>query len=212
MFNVEVFFFMKQIVQFIEDNNISEEEVAKAAHMSLRNFRRQIHSEDRTKTRIVLILADYNHQSIDSIFFDQMYNQPVNLEGLTWTQVQDIMKLIHPELFTDIKRSSKFKNFEYNLKNDMGDRMRFIREVVFSLSQTQFGKYMEVTRNTAKYWDEGQINVDKILKISQRTNISMDFMIRDNYPLTLQTQGMSEALYLAVMTNCVLYRLRNMKQ
>lgn len=203
---------MKQIVQFIEDNSISEEEVAKAAHMSLRNFRRQIHSEDRTQTRIVLILADYNHQSIDSIFFDQMYNQPVNLEGLTWTQVQDIMKLIHPELFTDIKRSSKFKNFEYNLKNDMGDRMRFIREVVFSLSQTQFGKYMEVTRNTAKYWDEGQINVDKILKISQRTNISMDFMIRDNYPLTLQTQGMSEALYLAVMTNCVLYRLRNMKQ
>ena len=203
---------MKQIVQFIEDNNISEEEVAKAAHMSLRNFRRQIHSEDRTQTRIVLILADYNHQSIDSIFFDQMYNQPVNLEGLTWTQVQDIMKLIHPELFTDIKRSSKFKNFEYNLKNDMGDRMRFIREVVFSLSQTQFGKYMEVTRNTAKYWDERQINVDKILKISQRTNISMDFMIRDNYPLTLQTQGMSEALYLAVMTNCVLYRLRNMKQ
>lgn len=203
---------MKQIEQFIEDNNISEEEVAKAAHMSLRNFRRQIHSEDRTQTRIVLILADYNHQSIDSIFFDQMYNQPINLEGLTWNQVQDIMKLIHPELFTDIKRSSKFKNFEYNLKNDMGDRMRFIREVVFSLSQTQFGKYMEVTRNTAKYWDEGQINVDKILKISQRTNISMDFMIRDNYPLTLQTQDMSEALYLAVMTNCVLYRLRNMKQ
>lgn len=203
---------MKQIVQFIEDNNISEEEVAKAAHMSLRNFRRQIHSEDRTQTRIVLILADYNHQSIDSIFFDQMYNQPINLEGLTWNQVQDIMKLIHPELFTDIKRSSKFKNFEYNLKNDMGDRMRFIREVVFSLSQTQFGKYMEVTRNTAKYWDEGQINVDKILKISQRTNISMDFMIRDNNPLTLQTQGMREALYLAVMTNCVLYRLRNMKQ
>lgn len=203
---------MKQIVQFIEDNNISEEEVAKAAHMSLRNFRRQIHSEDRTQTRIVLILADYNHQSIDSIFFDQMYNQPINLEGLTWNQVQDIMKLIHPELFTDIKRSSKFKNFEYNLKNDMGDRMRFIREVVFSLSQTQFGKYMEVTRNTAKYWDEGQINVDKILKISQRTNICMDFMIRDNYPLTLQTQDMSEALYLAVMTNCVLYRLRNMKQ
>ena len=212
MFNVEVFFFMKQIVQFIEDNNISEEEVAKAAHMSLRNFRRQIHSENRTQTRIVLILADYNHQSIDSIFFDQMYNQPVNLEGLTWTQVEDIMKLIHPELFTDIKRSSKFKDFEYNLKNDMGDRMRFVREVVFSLSQTQFGKYMEVTRNTAKYWDEGQINVDKILKISQRTNISMDFMIRDNYPLTLQTQGMSEALHLAVMTNCVLYRLRNMKQ
>lgn len=203
---------MKQIVQFIEDNNISEEEVAKAAHMSLRNFRRQIHSEDRTQTRIVLILADYNHQSIDSIFFDQMYNQPINLEGLTWNQVQDIMKLIHPELFTDIKRSSKFKDFEYNLKNDMGDRMRFIREVVFSLSQTQFGKYMEVTRNTVKYWDEGQINVDKILKISQRTNISMDFMIRDNYPLTLQTQDMSEALYLAVMTNCVLYRLRNMKQ
>ena len=195
---------MKQIVQFIEDNNISEEEVAKAAHMSLRNFRRQIHSENRTQTRIVLILADYNHQSIDSIFFNQMYNQPVNLEGLTWTQVQDIMKLIHPELFTDIKRSSKFKDFEYNLKNDMGDRMRFVREVVFSLSQTQFGKYMEVTRNTAKYWDEGQINVDKILKISQRTNISMDFMIRDNYPLTLQTQGMSEAIHLAVKPNCLL--------
>ena len=91
----------------------------------------------------------------------------------------------------------------------MGDRMRFVREVIFSLSQTKFGEYMDVTRNTSKYWDEGQINVDKILKISIQTNVSMDFIIRDNYPLTLQTQGMSEALYLAVMTSCVLYRLRN---
>lgn len=30
---------MKQIVKYIEDNHISEEEVAQAAHMSLRNFR-----------------------------------------------------------------------------------------------------------------------------------------------------------------------------
>ena len=97
---------MRQIVQFIEDNNISEEEVAKAAHMSLPNFRRQIHSENRTQPRIVLILADYNHQSIDSIFFKHMFNQPINLDGLTNDQVQDIMKLIHPELFADIKRSS----------------------------------------------------------------------------------------------------------
>lgn len=200
---------MKQIVRFIEDNNISEEEVAQAAHMSLRNFRRQIHSEDRTQARIVLLLADKQKQSIDSIFFGQMNNQPINLEGLTIAQIQDIIKLVHPELFTDIKRSKKFKKFDYNLQTDMGDRMRFIREVVFSLSQTQFGKYMEVTRNTSKYWDEGQINVDKIFKISQSTNVSMDFIIRDNYPFTLQTQGMSEALYLAVMTSCVLYRLRN---
>ena len=200
---------MKQIVRFIEDNNISEEEVAQAAHMSLRHFRRQIHSEDRTQARIVLLLADKQNQSIDSIFFGQMNNQPINLEGLTIAQIQDIIKLVHPELFTDIKRSKKFKKFDYNLQTDMGDRMRFIREVVFSLSQTQFGKYMEVTRNTSKYWDEGQINVDKIFKISQSTNVSMDFIIRDNYPFTLQTQGMSEALYLAVMTSCVLYRLRN---
>ena len=200
---------MKQIVRFIEDNNISEEEVAQAAHMSLRNFRRQIHSEDRTQARIVLLLADKQNQSIDSIFFGQMNNQPINLEGLTIAQIQDIIKLVHPELFTDIKRSKKFKKFDYNLQTDMGDRMRFIREVVFSLSQTQFGKYMEVTRNTSKYWDEGQINVDKIFKISQSTNVSMDFIIRDNYPFTLPTQGMSEALYLAVMTSCVLYRLRN---
>ena len=200
---------MKQIIQYIEDNNISEEEVAKAAHMSLRNFRRQIHSENRTQARIVLLLADKQKQSIDSIFFGQMNNQPINLEGLTITQIQDIIKLVHPELFTDIKRSKKFKKFDYNLQTDMGDRMRFIREVVFSLSQTQFGKYMEVTRNTSKYWDEGQINVDKIFKISQSTNVSMDFIIRDNYPFTLQTQGTSEALYLAVMTSCVLYRLRN---
>ena len=200
---------MKQIIQYIEDHNISEEEVAQAAHMSLRNLRRQIHSKNRTQVRIVLLLADKQNQSIDSIFFGQMNNQPINLEGLTITQIQDIIKLVHPELFTDIKRSKKFKKFDYNLQTDMGDRMRFIREVVFSLSQTQFGKYMEVTRNTSKYWDEGQINVDKIFKISQSTNVSMDFIIRDNYPFTLQTQGMSEALYLAVMTSCVLYRLRN---
>lgn len=49
---------MKQIIQYIEDHNISEEEVAQAAHMSLRNLRRQIHSKNRTQVRIVLLLAD----------------------------------------------------------------------------------------------------------------------------------------------------------
>ena len=200
---------MKQIIQYIEDHNISEEEVAQAAHMSLRNLRRQIHSKNRTQVRIVLLLADKQNQSIDSIFFDEMNNQPISLEGLTINQIQDIIKLVHPELFMGVTRSKKIKDYNYNLETDMGDRMRFIREVVFSLSQTEFGKYMEVSRNTSKYWDEGQINVDKIFKISQSTNISMDFIIRDHYPLTLQTQGMSEALYLAVMTSCVLSRLRN---
>lgn len=63
-----------------------------------------------------------------------------------------------------------------------------------------FATFLHFARNTT---------VDKIFKISQSTNISMDFIIRDHYPLTLQTHGMSEALYLAVMTSCVLYRLRN---
>ena len=200
---------MRQIVEYIEKNNISEEEVAKAAHMSIRNFRRQIHSEDRMQAKIVQILADIQHVTIDSIFFKNMINQPLRLDGLNFDQIQDIIKLVHPELFLNVKRSTKFKKSSYNLKTDMGDRMRFIREVVFALSQTKFGDLMEVTRNTAKYWDEGQINVDKILKISQKTNISMDFMIRDNYPFELHTKGMDEALYLAILTNCTLYRLRN---
>ena len=58
---------MKQIVKYIEDNHISEEEVAQAAHMSLRNFRRQIHSKDRMQARIVLLLADKKSQSIDNV-------------------------------------------------------------------------------------------------------------------------------------------------
>lgn len=89
-------FFMKQIIQYIEDHNISEEEVAQAAHMSLRNLRRQIHSKNRTQVRIVLLLADKQNQSIDSIFFDEMNNQPISLEGLTINQIQDIIKLVHP--------------------------------------------------------------------------------------------------------------------
>ena len=80
---------MKQIIQYIEDHNISEEEVAQAAHMSLRNLRRQIHSKNRTQVRIVLLLADKQNQSIDSIFFDEMNNQPISLEGLTLNHIQD---------------------------------------------------------------------------------------------------------------------------
>ena len=69
---------MKQIVQYIEDNHISEEEVAQAAHMSLRNFRRQIQSKDRMQARIVLLLADKKNQSIDSIFLTKcIINQSI---------------------------------------------------------------------------------------------------------------------------------------
>lgn len=105
-------FFMKQIIQYIEDHNISEEEVAQAAHMSLRNLRRQIHSKNRTQVRIVLLLADKQNQSIDSIFFDEMNNQPISLEGLTINQIQDIIKLVHPELFMGVTRSKKIKDYK----------------------------------------------------------------------------------------------------
>ena len=105
---------MKQIIQYIEDHNISEEEVAQAAHMSLRNLRRQIHSKNRTQVRIVLLLADKQNQSIDSIFFDEMNNQPISLEGLTINQIQDIIKLVHPELFMGVTRSKKIKDYNYN--------------------------------------------------------------------------------------------------
>lgn len=103
---------MKQIIQYIEDHNISEEEVAQAAHMSLRNLRRQIHSKNRTQVRIVLLLADKQNQSIDSIFFDEMNNQPISLEGLTINQIQDIIKLVHPELFMGVTRSKKIKDYK----------------------------------------------------------------------------------------------------
>ncbi len=102
---------MKQIVQFIEDNN-SQEEVAKQP-ICLCVILEGKFIPRIVRKRVLCLFLQIIIISPLIRFFDQMYNQPVNLEGLTWTQVQDIMKLIHPELFTDIKRSSKFKNFEY---------------------------------------------------------------------------------------------------
>lgn len=69
---------MKQIVQYIEDNHISEEEVAQAAHMSLRNFRRQIHSKDRMQARIVLLLADKKNSRLILFFLTKcIINQSI---------------------------------------------------------------------------------------------------------------------------------------
>ena len=58
---------MKQIIQYIEDHNISEEEVAQAAHMSLRNLRRQIHSKNRTQVRIATV---YKGNIIKNLIMD----------------------------------------------------------------------------------------------------------------------------------------------
>ena len=202
---------MDQIVKFIKDHHISEEEMAHQSGINIRSFRRQIHAQDRLQPHVMRVLAKSQNERIDSIFFQHMKYDPICLEGYTYEQICDIIKLIHPELFDNECRYHKSRYPEYNLATDLGDRIRFIRDVVFSLSQENLAKEFDVSRNTSKYWDVGQINVDKIYQFSLKTNISMDLIIWDNHPLELQTDGMDELLYQAILTNCKLYKVRNKK-
>lgn len=207
---------MKRIVDYIERNHISEEEVAKAAGIELTAFRKQIHAENELQPKVMraIVKSQSYKDTIDSIFFDHLKYDPINLEGLTYDQLRDIIKLIHPNIYADHIKYHKTDYIDFNLRTDLGDRIRFTRDVILELSQINLAKRLnlDLGRNTVKYWDMGQINVDKIYSLSAYTNISMDFFLMDNHPLELHTEGIDQHCYKAILACRDLFLYRNSKK
>lgn len=193
----------------VENSDITPEEFAKAAGISVKKFNEQLYGLRNLQPNLLRAILQKTHEDADKIYLRTKYMN-ISLEGLTLKQVLTIMELIHPEFFSR-KRLKPRKHDPEDIKNDMGYRIRFIREAIISLSQEKLGDVIGISRDSSKSWDVGSLSVPRIIQLSMMTNISINYIVMNNYPFELNTFHMSSDMYLAVLSMRNIYRKRNLE-
>ena len=198
---------MDVITYVVEKSDITPEEFAKAAGISVKKLNEQLYGLRNLQPNLLRAILEKTNEDADKIYLRTKYPN-ISLEGLNLKQVLTIMELIHPEFFSR-KRLKPRKHDLQDIQNDMGYRIRFIRETIISLSQDNLGKVIGISRDSSKSWDVGSLSVPRIIQISMMTNISINYIILNNHSFELNTYHMSSDMYLAVLCMRNIYRKRN---
>lgn len=80
---------------------------------------------------------------------------------------------------------------------DIADKIKYVRSEIAQVSQEEFAKRINVTRNTIKNWENGisKPTTNHILLISILYNISTDYLLLDNAPEALSLFGLNDKKY-----------------
>lgn len=91
---------------------------------------------------------------------------------------------------------------------DIADKIKYIRTNIAKISQDDFAKTINVTRNTVKNWESGisKPTVNHILHISILWGLSTDYLLIDDAPEALSLFGLSDEKYNLLSALIKLYR------
>lgn len=80
---------------------------------------------------------------------------------------------------------------------DIADKIKYIRSEIAQVSQEEFAKRINVTRNTIKNWETGisKPTTNHSLLISILWNVSTDYLLLDEAPEALSLFGLSNEKY-----------------
>lgn len=89
---------------------------------------------------------------------------------------------------------------------DTADKIKYIRTHILKLSQEKFAKKIDVTRTTIKNWEEGLSlpTTTHITMISLASNVTTDYLIKDDCDLELSVHGLNNEEY-KLLLNVVKY-------
>lgn len=90
----------------------------------------------------------------------------------------------------------------------MQNRLRFIRVNIFGLSLQKLAlKFRFDDYSTTSSWENrGLVYMNQIIEISKISQISLDYIVKTNYPLSISSYGMSKFQYNAVKSMVEYYK------
>lgn len=96
---------------------------------------------------------------------------------------------------------------------DLADKIKYIRTDIAKISQEDFAKSLNVTRNTVKNWESGisTPTINHILLISILWGLSTDYLLFDDAPEALSLFGLSDEKYELLSSLIELYRRKESK-
>lgn len=80
---------------------------------------------------------------------------------------------------------------------DIADKIRFLRTNILNISQEKFAKKIDVTRMTVNNWEQGltKPNISYITMIALICNVTTDYLINNEEPLTLSVRNITDEEY-----------------
>ena len=74
-----------------------------------------------------------------------------------------------------------------------GTRIKSLR-ISFGMNQVEFGKKLNVTKQSISNWENGNIqpSIDMLIKISKTFSVSADYLLGLDFERTLDVRGLSE--------------------
>lgn len=82
------------------------------------------------------------------------------------------------------------------MKN-IADKIKYIRVHIMKMTQEEFGKQLNVTRNTIKNWENkiSKPHIGYMILISSLCGVSIDYLLFDNLDLMLSAKDLNENEY-----------------
>lgn len=93
---------------------------------------------------------------------------------------------------------------------DIADKIKYIRTNIAKISQDDFARHLNVTRNTVKNWESGisKPTINHIILISISWGVSTDYLLIDDAPESLSLYGLNDEKYNLLLTLIKIYRER----
>ncbi len=76
-------------------------------------------------------------------------------------------------------------------------KIKYIREHILNVNQSEFGKMINVTRGSVSNWENGlsKPNLSHISMICTICHITTDYLLIDNHPLEISARDLSNDEY-----------------
>ncbi|UTY39518.1 helix-turn-helix domain-containing protein [Allocoprobacillus halotolerans] len=97
---------------------------------------------------------------------------------------------------------------------DFADKIKFLREKILGMSQTELAKKLSVSRISIYNWENGisKPSVENIKTISLLCGITTDYLIKENTPLEISLYNIDDQAY-KILKDLINYlRERNSKK
>lgn len=191
------------------EKNVSEHFLASKLGVSINKLRRRENHVGDFKVKECEIMSRLLGVSIDKLILETKYPS-IDVSMLSIQQLDQITSFILDFTSQDWEERAKTRRLNNTLIDHLSlqNRLRFIRVNIFGLSlQILALKFEFDDASITSSWEtRGLVFMNQIIEISKVSQISLDYIVKQDYPLSISSYGMSRVQYEAVKSMVEYYK------
>lgn len=197
------------ISKICREKNISENVLASSLNITVNRLRRHEEKVGEFKVQECEKMSRILGVSIDELILGTEFPS-IDVSMLSMAQLDQVTSFVLDFTSRDWNERDKARRLNKDKldHSSLPHRLRFIRVNIFGLSLQKLAlKFRHDDASTTSSWENrGLTFMGQIIEISQVSRISLDYIVKADYPLSISSYGMSESQYEAVKSMVEYYK------